>query len=50
MAQAAAWRRITEPHQDISEARFDPAVFAADLGMMLSNQGPIDYREPVTFF
>jgi predicted AAA+ superfamily ATPase len=44
------WRKIAEPHKDIREERFDPAVFAADLGMVLRDEGPIDYRDPVTFF
>ncbi len=46
----APWRKIAEPHKDIREERFDPAVFAADLGMVLRDEGPIDYRDPVTFF
>ncbi len=44
------WRKIAEPHEDIRMERFDPAVFAADLGIMLLGEGPIDYRDPVTFF
>ena len=46
----APWRKIAEPHRDIREERFDPAVFAADLGMVLRDEGPLDYRDPVTFF
>jgi len=44
------WWQIAEPHRDIREGRFDPAVFAADLGMMLQDKGAVDYRDPVTFF
>jgi predicted AAA+ superfamily ATPase len=44
------WRKIAEPHEDIRKERFDPAVFAADLGILLRDEGPIDYRDPVTFF
>ena len=50
MAMLAPWRKIAEPHGDIREEHFDPAVFAADLGMILRDEGPIDYRDPVTFF
>jgi len=50
VAMLAPWRKIAEPHGDIREEHFDPAVFAADLGMILRDEGPIDYRDPVTFF
>ncbi len=50
MTILTAWRKIAEPHTDIREERFDPAVFAADLGMVLRDEGPLDYRDPVTFF
>jgi len=50
VAMLAPWRKIAEPHTDIREERFDPAVFAADLGMVLRDEGPLDYRDPVTFF
>jgi len=50
MTHLKPWRKIAEPHRDIREERFDPAVFAADLGMVLRDEGPIDYRDPVTFF
>ena len=46
----APWRKIAEPHKDIREERFDRAVFAADLGMVLRDEGPLDYRDPLTFF
>jgi len=44
------WWQIAQPHKDIREGRFDPAVFAADLGMVLAGEGAMDYRDPVTFF
>lgn len=44
------WRMIAEPHEDIRLERFDPAVFAADLGMVLQHEGPTDYHDPETFF
>ena len=50
MAMVAPWRKTTEPHKDIRDERFDPAVFAANLGMVLRDERPIDYRDPVTFF
>jgi hypothetical protein len=50
MTYLTPWRKIAEPHEDIRKEHFDPAVFAADLGIMLRGEGPIDYRDPVTFF
>lgn len=44
------WWEVAEPHRDIREGRFDAAVFAADLGMVLQDKGAVDYRDPVTFF
>ncbi|MFQ5799822.1 MAG: hypothetical protein ACE5H0_14170, partial [Bacteroidota bacterium] len=44
MTNLTAWRKIAEPHRDIREERFDPAVFAADLGMVLQGKGPINRR------
>lgn len=44
------WWEVAEPHRDIREGRYDPAVFAADLGMVLQDKGAVDYRDPVTFF
>lgn len=48
--QLKPWWQIAQPHKDIREGRFDPAVFAADLGMVLAGEGAVDYRDPVTFF
>jgi len=44
------WWQVAVPHRDIREGRFDAAVFAADLGMVLQDKGAVDYRDPVTFF
>jgi len=44
------WWQVTKPHRDIREGRLDEAIFAADLGDVLSERGPIDYRDPETFF
>ena len=44
------WWQIAIPHKDIREGRFDEAVFAADLGDVLYERGPVDYRDPATFF
>jgi len=44
------WWQVVKPHRDIREGRLDEAVFAADLGDVLSQKGPVDYRDPETFF
>jgi len=44
------WWQIAKPHRDIRENRLDEAIFAADLGDVLSDRGPVDYRDPETFF
>ncbi|HIE50760.1 MAG TPA: ATP-binding protein [Armatimonadetes bacterium] len=44
------WWQVATPHRDIREGRFDEAVFAADLGDVLYERGPMDYRDPETFF
>jgi len=49
-ADLPPWWQVAEPHRDIREGRFDAAVFAADLGMVLQDKGAVDYRDPVTFF
>jgi hypothetical protein len=49
-AELPPWWQVAEPHRDIREGRFDAAVFAADLGMVLQDKGAVDYRDPVTFF
>ncbi|MBN1136865.1 MAG: DUF499 domain-containing protein, partial [Anaerolineae bacterium] len=49
-ADLPPWWQVAEPHRDIREGRFDAAVFAADLGMVLQDKGAVDYRDAVTFF
>ena len=44
------WWQIASPHRDIREGRFDEAVFAAKLDDVLYERGPVDYRDPETFF
>ena len=44
------WWQVVKPHRDIREGRLDEAVFAADLGDVLSQKGPVDYRDPETLF
>lgn len=47
---AKPWWQIATPHRDIREERFDEAVFAAKLDDVLYERGPVDYRDPETFF
>jgi hypothetical protein len=49
-ADLLPWWQVAEPHRDIREGRFDAAVLAADLGMVLQDKGAVDYRDAVTFF
>jgi hypothetical protein len=44
------WLQVAVPHKDIREGRLDEAVFAASLGDVVQDKGPIDYRDPETFF
>lgn len=44
------WWQVAVPHKDIREGRLEEAVFAANLGDVVQNKGPIDYRDPETFF
>ncbi len=44
------WHQVILPHEDIRKGRFDEAVFAADLSDVLADRGPLEYRDPVTFF
>jgi len=45
-----AWWQIVKPHKDIREKSFTEAVFAADLGDVLSATAPEEYRDPRLFF
>lgn len=44
------WWQIATLHKDIREGRLSEAVFAADLGDVLSGRGPEEYRDPRLFF
>jgi hypothetical protein len=44
------WLQVVVPHKDIREGKLDEAVFAASLGDVVQDKGPIDYRDPETFF
>lgn len=44
------WWQVAVPHKDIREGRLEEAVFAANLGDVVQNKGPLDYRDPETFF
>jgi len=44
------WWNVTVPHKDIREGRLDESVFAAKLGDVLRDRGPLEYKNPETFF
>ncbi len=44
------WREVVTPHKDIIDGNFNEAIFAADLGDVISVNAPIEYKDPVTFF
>ncbi len=44
------WWQVAIPHRDIREGRFDPSVFAIDLGEVVYGQGVHEYSDPVRFF
>lgn len=44
------WREVAVPHRDIREGKFDESTFAADLADVLADRGPVEYRDPETFF
>jgi len=46
----SAWWQVVMPHKDIREKSFSEAVFAADLGDVLSGTAPEEYRDPRLFF
>ncbi len=45
-----AWREVAVPHRDIREGNFDESTFAADLADVRADRGPLEYRDPATFF
>jgi len=44
------WWNVAVPHKDIREGRLDESVFAAKLGDVLRDRGPLEYKDPETFF
>jgi Predicted ATPase (AAA+ superfamily) len=44
------WWQVAIPHKDIREGRFDPSLFAIDLGEVVYGQGAQEYRDPIRFF
>jgi len=44
------WWQVAVPHKDIREGRLEEAIFAANLGDVFRNKGPVDYRDPEIFF
>jgi hypothetical protein len=44
------WWQVAVPHKDIREGRLEEAIFAASLGDVFRNRGPLDYIDPETFF
>lgn len=45
-----AFHTIAVPHKDILSGRLTMDVFAADLWEVKQNRGPIEYKDPDTFF
>jgi predicted AAA+ superfamily ATPase len=43
------WYDVIEPHQDIKDGKLDEAVFAADLGDVISGIAPPEYKDPFLF-
>lgn len=50
MSARAPWWQVAVPHKDIREGNLEEAVFAANLGDVVQNKGPLDYRDPESFF
>jgi len=44
------WWEVVIPHKDIIDGKFNEAIFAADLGDVISGTAPLEYKDPVTFF
>ena len=44
------WHQVVVPHRDIREGRLDESIFAADLSDVVSDRGPLEYRDAATFF
>ena len=46
----SAWWQVVMPLKDIREKSFSEAVFAAELGVVLSGTAAEEYRDPRLFF
>ncbi len=44
------WWQVAKPHADIIKGELDEAVFAADLGDVISGRAPQEYRDTDLFF
>ncbi len=44
------WWKVAIPHKDIRDGRFDPSVFAIDLGDVTRPGAAGEYRDPAKFF
>ena len=49
MTDLKPWLEVAEPRRDIADGSFDESLFAADLGLVDRDRGPVDYLDPVTF-
>lgn len=45
-----SWWQVATPHADIVKGELDEAVFAADLGDVISGKAPQEYRDAELFF
>lgn len=45
-----SWWQVTTPHSDIVKGKLDEAIFAADLGDVVSGKAPQEYRDTDLFF
>lgn len=45
-----AFETIAKPHSDILRGNFTADTYAARLGQVINNQGPLEYRSPDRFF
>ncbi|MCS7166809.1 MAG: DUF499 domain-containing protein [Gemmatales bacterium] len=44
------WIQVITPHKDIRTGRLDEGVYAADLSDVVGDRGPLEYRDPQSFF
>ncbi len=45
-----SWWQVATPDEDIVKGRLDEAIFAADLGDVVSGKAPQDYKDTALFF